>query len=129
MTDPAVKKLLTQLAKPHWTLLPTSRYVQIKRPEDIGTFNLFWVLQGKFSTLTAGFMQANLNSWFTAVALSSKIADNCPIHESAVTLPCDKFYEQIVLKFPQPFLNLHTERVWEKMFNAPAQKIRNVRTG
>ena len=129
MQDPTLQKMLAQLAKPHWTPLPTARYVQVKRPEDIGTFNLFWVMQGKFATLTPDFLQANLNAWFTAVALSSKIADKCPIHESAVTLPCDKFYEQIVLKFPQPFVNLHPARSWEKMFNAPTQKPRNVRTG
>lgn len=129
MQDPTLQKMLAQLAKPHWTLLPTDKYVQVKRPEDIGTFNLFWVMQGKFAILTPDFLRANLNAWFTAVSLSSKIADKCPIHESAVTLPCDKFYEQIVLRFPQPFVNLHPARSWEKMFKAPMQKPRNVRTG
>lgn len=129
MTDPSLTKLLKQLAKPHWTPLPTSTYVVVKKPEDVGTFNLFWVMQGKFAVLSRGFLEANMSAWFTAVALANKIADGCPVHETAITLPCDEFYKQIVLKHSAPFYRLYPAHTWEKMFNAKPQTIRNVRTG
>lgn len=129
MTDPTLKLMLAKLATPHWTPMPTHRYVVVRKPEDVGTFNLFWVMQGKFAILPKGFFEANMAAWFSAVALANKIADGCPVHESAVTLSCSEFYTQILTKNPAVFRTVYPIHVWEKMFNAKEKQVRNVRTG